>query len=85
MVRITVQIDGMRCPMCESHVNDTIRNRFSVEKVTSSHKEKKTEIISKLPLDEEAIQATVTALGYEVRGICTEPYEKKGFFSRFRK
>ncbi|EKC59112.1 Copper chaperone, partial [human gut metagenome] len=37
MVKTTLKIDGMMCGMCESHVNDAIRNAFPVKKVTSSH------------------------------------------------
>ena len=37
MQQITLKIDGMMCGMCESHINESIRNNFSVKKVTSSH------------------------------------------------
>lgn len=37
MTKTTLKIDGMMCGMCESHVNDAIRNAFEVKKVTSSH------------------------------------------------
>ena len=37
MYQITLKIDGMACGMCESHVNDAIRAKFPVKKVTSSH------------------------------------------------
>ena len=36
MQQYTLKIDGMMCGMCESHVNESIRNAFSVKKVTSS-------------------------------------------------
>ena len=35
MQQITLKIDGMMCGMCESHINESIRNNFSVKKVTS--------------------------------------------------
>lgn len=38
MVKTTLGIDGMMCGMCESHMNDAIRNNFDVKKVTSSHR-----------------------------------------------
>ena len=38
MYQTTVKIDGMMCGMCESHINDVIRQNFAVKKVTSSHK-----------------------------------------------
>ena len=37
MQKITLEIDGMMCGMCESHINDAIRKAFSVKKVSSSH------------------------------------------------
>ena len=36
MIQITLKIDGMMCGMCESHINDAIRNAFSVKKVSAS-------------------------------------------------
>ena len=30
MYETKVKIDGMMCGMCESHINDAIRNAFSV-------------------------------------------------------
>ena len=37
MIKTTVKVDGMMCGMCESHVNEAIRNAFKVKKVNSSH------------------------------------------------
>lgn len=28
MEKITIQIEGMMCGMCEAHINETIRNAF---------------------------------------------------------
>lgn len=82
MVKITLNVEGMACGMCESHVNDTIRKNFKVKKVTSSHKKGLTEIIAENPLDEEAVKKAVNETGYQVLSITTEPYVKKGLFSR---
>ena len=30
MVKITLDIDGMACGMCEAHVNNALRNAFAV-------------------------------------------------------
>ena len=46
MYQITLNIDGMMCAMCESHVNDAVRNAFPVKKVTSSHSRGETVILS---------------------------------------
>lgn len=85
MVKITLDVDGMACGMCESHVNNAIRQAFPVKKVTSSHSKKMTEILSDTPLDEEKLKVAVEATGYQVRGVRTEPYEKKGFSLFHRK
>lgn len=82
MVKITLQVDGMQCGMCESHVNDAVRNAFSVKKVVSSHRKGQTEILSETGIDEQALRAVISKTGYEVKAITTETYEKKGRFSR---
>ncbi len=84
MVKMTLDVDGMMCGMCEAHVNDAIRKVFEVKKVTSSHSKGQTEIIAEQPLDEEKLKETIDSTGYKVLGVKTEPYEKKGF-SLFRK
>ena len=54
MIQTTVKINGMMCGMCESHVNDAIRNHFQVKKVNSSAKKNESVILSEeeLPADE---------------------------------
>lgn len=84
MVKIILEVDGMACGMCEAHVNDAVRKAFPVKKVTSSHAKGRTEILAEAPIDEQALQAAVSATGYTVKSVRTEPYEKKGF-SLFKK
>ena len=87
MIQTTLQIDGMMCGMCESHINDAIRNAFSVQTVTSSHSKGETVILSEQPLDEALLRSTITATGYELQSIHSAPYEKKktSLFGLFRK
>lgn len=82
MVKTTLKIDGMMCGMCESHVNDAIRNAFPVKKVTSSHSKGETVIISEEALSEDKIREVMQPTGYELKDITSESYEKKGLFSR---
>lgn len=84
MVKITVNVEGMACQMCEAHINDAVRKALPVKKVTSSHQKRVTEILAEQPLDEEKVRQAISATGYTVTGIKTEPYEKKGF-SLFRR
>ena len=84
MVKTTIQVDGMMCGMCESHINDAIRQAVKVNKVTSSHIKGETVLITEETVDEAAVRAAIEKTGYQVKGIHSEPYEKKGF-SLFRK
>ena len=85
MVQLTLKIDGMSCGMCESHVNDTIRQKFNVKKVTSSHKKGESVIVADESIDYDKLKAAISETGYEVLDIKEEPYEKKGFFSFLKK
>lgn len=82
MVKMILQIEGMSCGMCESHINDTVRRIFTVKKVSSSHKKGQTEIIAENSLDEELLRKSIGETGYTVLSVQTEPYEKKGLFGR---
>ena len=79
MVKITMDVDGMACGMCEAHINDAVRKAFAVKKVKSSHTKGTTEIVAEEPLDEDKLKSAITDIGYTVTAVRTEPYEKKGF------
>ncbi len=79
MVKTTVNIDGMMCGMCETHVNDVIRKNFAVKKVSSSHKKACSEIISEQAIDEDKLKAAIADIGYTVQSVQSEPYEKPKF------
>ena len=72
MVKTVLDIDGMMCGMCESHINDAVRNHFTVKKVTSSRRKKRTEILSEEPLDEAALQKVIGETGYTLTGMHSE-------------
>ncbi len=80
MYKTTIGIDGMSCGMCEAHINDAIRQNFKVKKVSSSHKDDETVVISKEELDENAVRNAIGNTGYTVTSFTIEPYEKKGIF-----
>lgn len=82
MTKTILNIEGMQCGMCESHVNDAIRNSFAVKKVTSSHAKNCTEILSEQPLDEQKLREVIDKTGYTLTGLTSEPYEKRGLFHR---
>lgn len=82
MWKYTIQVDGMMCGMCESHVNDAVRKAFPVKKVTSSRSKKETVVITEAELDQEALRAAISATGYDVGEIRKESWQKKGLFGR---
>ena len=84
MIKLTVGIDGMVCGMCETHINEAVRNTFQVKKVTSSHTKKQTVIITEKDIPEQELKDAIAKTGYEVVSVNSEPYEKKGLFSAFR-
>lgn len=51
MWKYTVQVNGMMCGMCESHVNDAVRKAFPVKKVSSSRSKKETTVIAETELE----------------------------------
>ena len=79
MIEITVSVKGMMCGMCESHINEAVRNSFKVKKVSSSHSKGETVIISEEPIDEARLRAAMPD-GYELLSMTSEPYTKKGLF-----
>ena len=82
MIKITIGIEGMACGMCEAHINDAVRQAFSVKKVTSSHTKKQTIIITEDDISEQDLKKVISNTGYEVVSVSSESYEKKGLFGK---
>lgn len=82
MTKITVKIEGMKCPMCEAHTNECVKSNFKVKSVESSHKDNETVIITDNSIDHALLQSTIEEkTGYKVLEIFEEKAEKKGFFA----
>ena len=82
MYQITLGIDGMMCGMCESHINDAVRNAFPVKKVSSSHGKGQTVTLSVTEIPEAELRPVIAKTGYELTSYACAPYEKKGLFHR---
>ena len=85
MEKITMRIDGMYCGMCETHVNDAVRNAARVRSVKSSYKKGETVIVTDGGFDEDAVITLLSGQGYRVTEVKREPYEKKGLFGFLKK
>ncbi len=85
MFKTTVKVEGMMCPMCETHVNEAVKKEFpEVQSVKSSHKKNETVIISEKEYSEEDLRTVIDKSGYKVISSESTPYDKK-LFSLFGK
>ena len=73
-VKIILQVDGMMCGQCESHVNEAIRKNFDVTKVTSSHKKGITTIIANKDIDDQKILDAIQPTGYRILSISKQNF-----------
>ena len=70
--KITIEIDGMMCGMCESHINDAIRSNLSVKKLKTSHATGLSEFLTNDVVSDERLKDIITKTGYRVLGIKRE-------------
>lgn len=84
MLKIILEVEGMHCGMCETHVNDVVRRVEGVKNVKSSHAKGRTEVIAEDGVNTALIKEAIAKQGYSVGRIETVPYEKHGLFSRKR-
>jgi copper chaperone CopZ len=85
MYKTIAKVDGMRCGMCESHVNDVVRRNFDVKKVNASHAKGEVVIVSEQPVDEQKLRFVVGEQGYAVGTVTSEEYKQKGLFGWLKK
>lgn len=84
MNKVTLNIEGMACPMCESHITDAIRKIYSNEKeVKASHTKKEASFIIDNEFDLSLIKDAIDKTGYKYIDGKIEPYEKKKLFGLF--
>lgn len=82
VIEITAGVKGMACGMCESHINDAVRNAFKVKKVASSRSKNQTVILAEEDISDDEIKSVIEKAGYEFCGAEHKPYEKHGLFGR---
>ena len=80
MVKTTIKINGIMCNNCVAHINETIKNEFDINKVTTSKENGTSEIINDNELSKEKLREVISREGYEVTEVTSEPYEKKRLF-----
>ncbi|MGN0806305.1 MAG: heavy-metal-associated domain-containing protein [Candidatus Coproplasma sp.] len=82
MIELKIEVEGMHCGMCESHVNDVVRRVNGVKKVSSSHSKNQTVVVAEDDVNQEAIVQAIKAQGYAVGRVDSKPYIKRGLFGK---
>ena len=72
MNKIILKIDGMKCGMCEAHVNDLFRKKIDLVKVKSSHTSGQTIIITKEDVSLDTLNEALKDSGYIIKNIKKE-------------
>ena len=66
MNKYVLEIDGMRCGMCEMHVEETIAKNLTVKKVSASHLKNQVVVITEELLNEDDFKKILDPTGYRV-------------------
>ena len=66
MNKYILGIDGMRCGMCEMHVEETISKALKVKKVKASHIKNQVVVITELNLVESDFRDILDPTGYRI-------------------
>ena len=64
---ITIPVEGMKCGMCEAHVNDIIRKNFDVKSVKTSARKNNVFIKYENDLDLDLMKEKLKEFGYDMK------------------
>ena len=84
MNKVTLKVEGMACPMCESHIADAIRKTYrEAKEVKASHTKKEASFVIDKAIDLSLVKDAIDKTGYKYIDGKVEPYEKKKLFGLF--
>ena len=63
----TIPVEGMKCGMCEAHVNDIIRKNFDVKSVKASARKNNVVIKYENDLDLDLMKEKLKEFGYDMK------------------
>ena len=71
MVKTVVNVEGMMCPMCEKHVQQSIHTAGinGLLSVEASHEKGSVELVSESPVDYDLVAAAIKKAGYTATGV----------------
>ena len=78
MYKYVLKINGMRCGMCEAHIEDVIRKKIKVKRVNASHIKNELTVITDMVLDEKDFHIFLDETGYIIDSFEIS-YAKKTF------
>ena len=79
MQKITMNVEGMMCRMCEKHLAETVKERHAVKKIECSHEAKTCIFTTEEDPTDEELEKTVKYAGYSFLGATRETV-KRGLF-----
>ena len=82
MNKYILGIDGMKCGMCEIHVEEAIRRNFKIKKVNASHLKNEVVVITPLDICEDDFKKAFYPTGYKVTSFYKTQAVKKFFMWR---
>lgn len=77
MNKYELSIDGMRCGMCEIHVEETVEKKIKAKKSKASHLTNKLVVFSEEELTKEDFEKAFVESGYRVLSFKKEKAIKK--------
>jgi len=66
MIKLYLNVYGMKCGMCEAHINNEVRKNFKIKKIKSSHRKNLVLISLENSYEINNIVVKIKSLGYDV-------------------
>ena len=66
MIKLYLNVYGMKCGMCEAHINDEVRKNFKIKKMKSIHRKNSVLISLETSYEINNIVVKIKSLGYDV-------------------
>ena len=83
MIKTTVKIDGMMCPMCEAHISEAIRKAIpSARQVSANRRKGEAVFLTEQAVDGALLRQAIDATGYRCLGVESAPHEKTRRFQK---
>ncbi len=79
MNKIILKINGMKCGMCEAHVNNLFRTKLNIKKIKSNHIKNETLIFTNLEISDDSLKNALENSGYTIESIKREDAKKTIF------